>query len=232
MPNSLSINDLQFSWSKHSDFKLNIPSWQVKSGQKVFLYGRSGEGKSTLLNLISGIDNHYIGSVEVLGQNLASMSQMQRDSFRANNIGVIFQQFNLLPYLSGLQNILLAQSFKNAKSSSKDQQLANICDKLELSPTLLRQKASQLSVGQQQRVAVARALLGSPSLIIADEPTSALDSETRENFIQLLLDTAKSATVIFVSHDMSLANYFDSQVRLADLHASDLTQNLRQTDVV
>jgi putative ABC transport system ATP-binding protein len=232
MPNSLSITDLKFSWSKNTEFNLIIPKWQVNAGQKVFLYGRSGEGKSTLLNLISGIENNYTGSVEVLGQNLAALSQMQRDTFRANNIGIIFQQFNLLPYLSALNNILLAQSFKKNASNSYTNQLASICDKLELSQQLLSQKASELSVGQQQRVAVARALLGSPSMIIADEPTSALDSETRENFIQLLLETAKSATVIFVSHDLSLSDYFDTQVRLADLQTSQLTNNVGQTNVV
>lgn len=226
MPTSLSINSLHFSWSQHSDFSLDIPKWQVLSGQKVFLYGRSGEGKSTLLNLISGIHNHYTGSIEVLGQNLALLNQMQRDNFRANNIGMIFQQFNLLPYLSGLQNILLAQGFKKSRVDAKDEQLKSICDKLELSQQLLKQKANQLSVGQQQRVAVARALLGSPALIIADEPTSALDTETRENFIQLLLDTAKSSTVIFVSHDMTLSNHFDYHVRLADLQVADLQQSV------
>lgn len=112
------------------------------------------------------------------------------------------------------------------KHGSQSQELASICERLELSSKLLTQKAQELSVGQQQRVAVARALYGSPSLIIADEPTSALDTQSREQFIQLLLDCAQSATVIFVSHDMSLASHFDQQLGLAELQ-----QRGNETDV-
>jgi len=226
MPHSLSIQDLVFTWSKKSDFTLRIPSWQVGSAEKVFLYGRSGEGKSTLLNLISGIENRYTGSIQVLGQDMAKLSQRHKDAFRANNIGIIFQQFNLLPYLSAQQNILLAQRFRSVKPASQSQELASICERLELSSHLLKQKALELSVGQQQRVAVARALYGAPSLIIADEPTSALDTQSREQFIQLLLDCAQSSTVIFVSHDMSLASHFDKQLGLAELQ-----QQVSDTDV-
>lgn len=217
MPYSLSIKDLVFTWSKKSDFTLRIPIWQVESGKKVFLHGRSGEGKSTLLNLISGIESRYSGKIQVLGQELEKMSQRQKDTFRANNLGIIFQQFNLLPYLTAEQNIVLAQQFKSTKALPKSEELPSICERLELSNTLLKQKASELSVGQQQRVAVARALYGSPSLIIADEPTSALDTQTREQFIELLLASAHSSTIIFVSHDMSLASHFDQQLGLADL---------------
>jgi putative ABC transport system ATP-binding protein len=217
MSYSLSIQNLFFTWSKQSDFALQIPNWQVKSGEKVFLYGRSGEGKSTLLNLISGIENRYTGNIQVLGQDMAKLSQRKKDTFRANNIGIIFQQFNLLPYLSAEQNILLAQRFKSVNKAPHSGQLAAICERLELSRNLLNQKAIELSVGQQQRVAVARALYATPALIIADEPTSALDTQTREQFIQLLLDCAQTSTVVFVSHDMSLASHFDQQLSLADL---------------
>lgn len=217
MPYSLSIQDLFFTWSKQSEFALRIPNWQVETGNKVFLYGRSGEGKSTLLNLISGIENRYTGEIHVLGQDMAKLSQRQKDTFRANNIGIIFQQFNLLPYLSAEQNIRLAQRFKSVNKTTDPSELASICERLELNRHILKQKAIELSVGQQQRVAVARALYGSPALIIADEPTSALDTQTRAQFIQLLLDSAESSTVIFVSHDMSLASHFDQQLALADL---------------
>jgi putative ABC transport system ATP-binding protein len=162
---ALSIEELQFRWPKQSDFALHIPKWHLDSGQKVFLYGRSGEGKSTLLNLICGIESRYTGKIEVLGQNLAALSKSQRDNFRANNIGVIFKQFNLLACLSGEQNILLAEQFKTNKVDNPKQLLDEICQKLEFSSSLLKQKAIQLSVGQQQRVAVARALYTSPSLI-------------------------------------------------------------------
>ncbi|MGK0381934.1 MAG: putative ABC transport system ATP-binding protein [Flavobacteriales bacterium] len=227
MPYSLSIKDLFFTWSKQSDFALRIPDWQVKPAEKVFLHGRSGEGKSTLLNLISGIESRYTGNIQVLGQDMADLSQTQKDTFRANNIGIIFQQFNLLPYFSAEQNILLAQRFRSVNQTRQSDQLGSICDRLELSRHLLKQKAIELSVGQQQRVAVARALYGSPALIIADEPTSALDTQTREQFIQLLLDCAQSSTVIFVSHDMSLASHFDQQLGLAQLQ-----QKRSDTDVI
>ncbi|WP_297816525.1 ABC transporter ATP-binding protein [uncultured Paraglaciecola sp.] len=217
MPYSLVIKDLLFSWSKQSDFVLKIPNWQVKTGEKVFLYGRSGEGKSTLLNLISGIENRYSGDIRVLGQDMTTLNQRQKDTFRANNIGIIFQQFNLLPYLTAGQNILLAQRFRSVDKTPHSGQLASICERLELSNNLLNRKAIELSVGQQQRVAVARALYTSPALIIADEPTSALDSQTRNQFIQLLLDCANTSTVVFVSHDMSLAPHFNQQLALADL---------------
>jgi putative ABC transport system ATP-binding protein len=217
MSHSLSIKDLVFTWSKQSEFSLRIPNWQVKTGKKVFLYGRSGEGKSTLLNLISGIENCYTGNIQVLGQDMAKLSQRQKDTFRANNIGIIFQQFNLLPYLSAEQNILLAQEFRSSSEIPQSYELSSICERLGLDRNLLKQKAIELSVGQQQRVAVARALYGSPALIIADEPTSALDTQTREQFIQLLLDCAETSTVIFVSHDMSLAPHFDQQLGLANL---------------
>ena len=217
MPFSLSIKDLLFTWSKQSDFALRIPNWQVEARKKVFLYGRSGDGKSTLLNLISGIENRYTGNIQVLGQDMSKLSQTERDTFRANNIGVIFQQFNLLPYLSAEQNILLAERFKSKSQIVQPDKLTSICERLELSSNLLKQKAIELSVGQQQRVAVARALYGSPAMIIADEPTSALDTQTREQFIQLLLDSAQNSTVIFVSHDMSLASHFDQQLGLAEL---------------
>jgi putative ABC transport system ATP-binding protein len=216
------IRELEFTWPKQNDFRLHIPHWQVETGKNVFLYGRSGEGKSTLLNLIAGIESNYTGSIQVLGQDLQDFSQRQRDKYRANNIGVIFQQFNLLPYLSAEQNICLSQQFKTHKTVNTSEKLIEIYEQLELNAKLLAQKAIELSVGQQQRVAVARALYASPSLIIADEPTSALDTQTRDNFIQLLLASSTQSTVIFVSHDMSLSGHFDQQFSLAALQKGEL----------
>lgn len=214
---AIDIRELKFNWDKHSSFALNMPTWQVKTGQKLFLYGQSGSGKSTLLNILSGVISGYSGQLKVLGHELNLLSASKRDQFRANNIGMIFQQFNLLPYLSGIQNIQLGSYFCSKDKAKHSDLLAQLCEKLQLSAELLGQSASQMSVGQQQRIALVRALVNQPKLIIADEPTSALDSELRDQFIQLLLDCAQDSTVVFVSHDRSLAHHFSQQLDLSSL---------------
>ncbi|KXI29116.1 ATP-binding cassette domain-containing protein [Paraglaciecola hydrolytica] len=218
---AINVSDLHFSWNKNSSFSLSIADWQVSRGQKVFLYGPSGSGKSTLLNLLSGVITGYTGQLKVLDQNLQAISGAKRDRFRAQHIGMIFQQFNLLPYLNGLQNIQLAQHFASGSVPASQAFFEQICTNLQLSKPLLNQAAGTMSVGQQQRIAVARALINQPELIIADEPTSALDSELRDQFIQLLLSTASASTVIFVSHDKSLAEHFDVQYDLAALQKAN-----------
>ncbi|WP_340679873.1 ABC transporter ATP-binding protein [Paraglaciecola sp.] len=228
---AINVSDLNFSWNKNSSFCLSIVDWQVSCGQKVFLYGQSGSGKSTLLNLLSGVITGYSGQLKVLDHDLQALSGAKRDCFRAQHIGMIFQQFNLLPYLSGLQNIQLAQYFAPQQKTKNNELLGQLTDKLQLSKELLKQSACTMSVGQQQRIAVARALINQPQLIIADEPTSALDSELRDHFIELLLSTASESTVIFVSHDKSLAAHFDVQYDLTGLQQ---TTNMEpaQHDVV
>jgi putative ABC transport system ATP-binding protein len=225
MSHAISLTDLSFSWPNQQQFSLNIDNWQVETGQRVFLFGRSGQGKSSLLNLLCGVQSAYTGKIEVLGQDLALLSEGQRDNFRANNIGVIFQQFNVLPYLSAQQNILLGAQFHHNKHLISPNKLTEISDRLGLSSLILQRKAAHLSVGQQQRVALARALYTSPSLLIADEPTSALDADSRDNFIKLLFDCAPQTTIVFVSHDMSLAAHFDQQLALADLASGGARQD-------
>ncbi|HBA66545.1 MAG TPA: hypothetical protein DCZ48_10310, partial [Methylococcaceae bacterium] len=174
--------------------------------------------KSTLLSLISGILVPASGQIKILGTDLARIGGMARDRFRARHIGVIFQQFNLLPYLSVEANIELAVKFGHRPILNKDS-IAELTDRLGLDRSILKRKASQLSVGQQQRVAVARALINHPELIIADEPTSSLDSDTRDEFMRVLLESAalNRTTVVFVSHDKSLGHYFDQEISLHDL---------------
>lgn len=218
MEYAINIAELSFRWPKNPAFELFIQDWQVSQGQNVFLYGPSGSGKSTLLNLLSGVLTGYTGHLQVLDCDLTSLSRAQRDQFRAAHIGMIFQQFNLLPYLSGLQNIQLAQYFKPKHQAAwQTELLAQLCDTLQLSSALLKQTAATMSVGQQQRIAVARALINQPQLIIADEPSSALDSELRDQFIELLLSTTTKNTVIFVSHDKNIASHFDRQCNIAEL---------------
>ena len=215
---AISINDLKFSWTKHSTPLLHIADWQVSEGERLFLYGRSGTGKSTLLNILSGILHTQSGSVSILGKNIAELSQNQRDRYRANNMGIIFQQFNLIPYLTVEENIRLSHTFSNTPLSID--RIHRLLDQLEINSHLFHQKSHSLSVGQQQRVAVARALYHKPKIIIADEPTSALDSETRDRFIELLLQQSQenNSTVLFVSHDKTLANNFDATIDLQQLN--------------
>lgn len=215
---AIKIEELCFYWNTKNTPTLSIPLWEVQQGENIFLYGPSGSGKSTLLNIIGGILSPTSGKVTLLNTNIHQHSPSQRDRFRAKNIGVIFQQFNLVPYLSILDNIRLGQQFSGADYDRK--RIEELCQRLRLPNDLLEKKANQLSMGQQQRVAMIRALYHRPPLIIADEPTSALDSDTRDEFIQLLLQESQqnNASVLFVSHDKALANHFDRSVALGEIN--------------
>jgi len=194
----------------------------VNSGEAVFLQGQSGTGKSTLLNLISGVLSGATGEISVLGQRLDAMSGSQRDRFRADHIGYVFQQFNLVPYLDALDNIRLANRFSSRKQSP-ERPLAEIqalLEDLQLSEADWSKPASRLSIGQQQRVAIARALVNQPEVLIADEPTSSLDQENRDNFMQVLMERVERdrITLIFVSHDRTLEHHFKRVERLSDIN--------------
>jgi len=166
--------------------------------------------------LIAGVLKANKGEVNVLGQDLNKMSGSRRDAWRGSQIGYIFQMFNLIPYLNVRDNILLPTRLH---SSRKAEDIHKIAASLGIT-ALLDRGVLELSVGQQQRVAAARALIGSPPLVIADEPTSALDSAHRENFLQLLLAQCRAAgaALLFVSHDQSLAPLFEKQLSLPDLN--------------
>ncbi|WP_339880395.1 ABC transporter ATP-binding protein [Pseudidiomarina gelatinasegens] len=223
----IELKQLEFQWPGATQPLLRIPELRISRGERVLLRGASGSGKSTLLSLIAGIHKAKAQQVFVLDHDLGDMSQRQRDKLRANEIGYIFQQFNLLPYLSAYQNVLLAQQFSPARRKrlneqlpSHKQQAQNLLLQLGLTESDTERPAHQLSVGQQQRVAAARALFGSPALIIADEPTSALDADHRDNFIQILFEAcrANNTTLLFVTHDASLAPHFDRALELADIN--------------
>lgn len=188
----------------------------------MLLLGESGSGKSTLLSLICGTIAAQSGSVTVAGTDIASLSAGKRDRFRAEQIGLIFQQFNLLPYATVLDNILLPLRFaplRRARVPSPRETAKTLCTDLGLPEEAIAAQAGTLSVGQQQRVAAARALIGAPSLIIADEPTSALDAATQATFLKLLFkQTADSgSTLLMVSHDARLAEHFDRAVEMSDV---------------
>jgi len=215
---------LRFSYPSEPESPvLDIPSWGLDKGEQAFIYGPSGCGKSTLLSLISGMLDCPQGQVAVLGTDISKLSNRQRDRFRAQNIGYVFQQFNLIPYLNAVDNIRLAAQFSNKKQQSNLQsdinsllRSLNISENDSLKPTRL------LSIGQQQRVAIARALINKPQLLIADEPTSSLDQDNRDAFVHLLMAMAQenNITLLFVSHDMSLATHFNRVESLSDINAA------------
>ncbi len=227
--NAVEIRDLKFSYRK-GPAVLDIPSVDVRKGEKVFLFGPSGSGKTTLLSVITGILAPGEGSVRVLGEDLRSLSTGARDRLRGTHIGYIFQMFNLLPYLSVIDNILLPCRMNpdRAKRAGGDVEAEAwvIAEHLGIAGHA-HKKPTELSVGQQQRVAAARAILGNPELIIADEPTSALDTDYRENFLELLFaNTERSgASILFVSHDRTLAKLFDRSVSLPEINAASRSEN-------
>lgn len=215
--NSLAVNIQNLKFSFGNGEILDISSFQVQEGEIVFLYGPSGSGKSTLLELLAGVLKSQSGSLEVCGTSLTKMSLKDLDFFRSENIGYIFQSFNLIPYLTVTENILLPFLFQNKEIDREELNL--LVNNLGLSPYINR-PVSQLSVGQQQRVAAARALIKKPKLILADEPTSALDYNHRENFLKILFELCKShkTSVLFVSHDLSIQELFDRSVSLAEIN--------------
>lgn len=215
------IADLVFGWGGTPC--LDIASFDLKAGEKAFLHGPSGSGKSTLLNLLAGVLVPAAGELDVLGQALPRLAGAARDRFRADHVGIVFQQFNLIPYLSVLDNVLLPCRFSKLRQERADDPkaaAARLLAHLDLERTLWRRRADALSVGQQQRVAAARALIGHPELVIADEPTSALDAERQAAFLELLIRECSEAgsALLFVSHDRRLASRFDRVLALPDIN--------------
>lgn len=226
-PPAVALRDVRLRWPGATTDCLAIERFELAPGERVFLQGPSGSGKSTLLSLIGGVLPPSAGTVSVAGQTLAALSPAARDRYRADHVGFIFQLFNLLPYLSARDNILLACRFSAARRDrlrrsgrSPADEALRLAGHLDLAPELLERPASALSVGQQQRVAAARALIGQPGLVVADEPTSALDADRQTGFLDLLLGecAAAGAALLFVSHDARLATRFDRVLSLSDIN--------------
>ncbi|MFK7744243.1 MAG: ABC transporter ATP-binding protein [Roseobacter sp.] len=216
------LKDVRYTWPAPTAFGLDIAFFDLAVGETVLLLGESGSGKSTLLSLICGTVAAASGHIEVAGTDITTLSPGRKDRFRAENIGLIFQQFNLLPYATVLDNIMLPLQFapeRRARVKHPKQSVTQLCLDLGLPQSMITAQAGTLSVGQQQRVAAARALIGAPPLIIADEPTSALDAGTQATFLQLLFTQcrAHNSTLLMVSHDERLAGYFDKVVHLSDV---------------
>ncbi len=221
------LRDVSFGWRTGQPL-LQIPAFDVAAGERVFISGPSGSGKSTLLGLIGGVLTPTSGTVRVLGESLGALSAARRDALRVDRIGFIFQMFNLLPYLSVRDNVALPCRFsarrrERATAGGLELRLEaeRLLGRLGLADAgLLDRRVTELSIGQQQRVAAARALIGKPELLIADEPTSALDADARASFLELLMTECRTAgsAIVFVSHDRSLAARFDRQVDLLALN--------------
>ncbi|MBM3394295.1 MAG: ABC transporter ATP-binding protein [Betaproteobacteria bacterium] len=227
-PSVVTLGSARFSWPKSDAPVLDIERFDLRAGQRLFLHGPSGSGKSTLLNLIAGLVVPQSGCAEVMGQDMGRLSGAARDRLRADHIGFVFQMFNLIPYLSVLENVCLPCGFSTRRRTeaarngqSVAQEARRLLSHLGLDDeALLRRQVTELSVGQQQRVAAARALIGMPALVIADEPTSALDSAHRDGFLTLLLNECAraGAALLFVSHDIALARHFDDAVAISSIN--------------
>lgn len=219
MSAAVAIENLRFGYRGGAPV-LSIPAWNVAEGERVFLHGPSGCGKTTLLSVLTGVLTPQAGRVVLNGAtDLAALGAAARDRYRGTHIGYIFQMFNLVPYLTARENILLPVRLHAGRRARMRVPAEELASHLGISE-LLDRKPAELSTGQQQRVAAARALIGSPDLVIADEPTSSLDAEAREQFLELLFAEVKAAgaTLVFVSHDQALAPLFDRAVSLRELN--------------
>nr|WP_010130921.1 ABC transporter ATP-binding protein [Microbulbifer agarilyticus] len=215
---AVALERLRYSYERGACV-LDIPQWSIPKGSHLFLRGPSGSGKTTLLNLLAGMLVAPEARLEVLGQSMSALGSRRRDRFRAQHIGVVFQQFNLIPYLSVLDNLRLAAHF-TGNTRDLERRASELLAELRLGQDLLQRKAAKLSVGQQQRVAIARALINRPNMLLVDEPTSALDPEARDAFAELLLQNFASSdnTLIFVSHDTTLAAHFSQRADMRELN--------------
>jgi putative ABC transport system ATP-binding protein len=222
---AIELGNVEFSWRAGTRV-LEVRHFAVALRERVFLHGPSGSGKSTLLGIVGGILKPQVGQVRVLDASLTSLTAAQRDRFRGEQIGFIFQMFNLIPYLTVIENVLLPLGFSSGRarrlaSADASTEAARLLQALGLSDRgISERRVTDLSVGQQQRVAAARALIGRPAIVIADEPTSSLDADVRADFLRLLMSECANhgTTLLFVSHDAALAGMFDRTVKIHDIN--------------
>ena len=224
MKHAIDLAGLRFRYGR-GPWVLDIRRLALAKGSRAFLYGPSGSGKTTLLGVLAGVLVPQEGRVEVLGRDLGSFSSSKRDEFRAEQVGYVFQLFNLIPYLSVVDNIALPARMNPARRIRLDagvrETATRLAEQLQIGD-LLKKRVTDLSVGQQQRVAACRALIGSPELVIADEPTSSLDFDRREAFLKLLFAECERAgsTLVFVSHDRTLEKMFGERISLSEINGA------------
>lgn len=196
---------------------LDVPQFHVAAGEQMVLVGRSGSGKTTLLHLIAGISRPNSGSIRIDGVDITRLPEAGRDRFRADKIGYVFQTFNLLPAFTALENLLLGMSF--ASGRVKADRARHLLDRVGLGHRL-NHKPAQLSVGEQQRVAVARALANRPKLLLADEPTANVDTRHQQQVIDLVRETCREENValVLVTHTPEVAGQFDRVENLENIN--------------
>jgi len=210
----VSVAKLRFQYPR-SDFQLSIDSLEIETGEKVAFVGPSGSGKTTLLNLICGISIPGRGAVSMEGVIISQLSDVARRDFRIRNFGMVFQQFELVEYLNARDNILLPFDISRSlrRNAEAERQATRVAQELGIGDKLKRYP-HQLSQGEQQRVAICRAITTNPKIILADEPTGNLDPANKSRIMRLLFQQVEPAgrTLIVVTHDMSLLDGFDRVV--------------------
>lgn len=217
------IRDLVKSYTRgdESVVACEVTKLDIKTGEQVALVGRSGCGKSTLLNLLAGMSIPDQGSIRIRDVEITQLSETGRDSFRAENMGMIFQTFNLLQPFTALENVTLGSVFGRGGGGQLKTRAAELLNQVGLGDRL-HHRPNELSVGQSQRVAICRALINDPTLILADEPLGNQDRETGREVLQLLLDMARAEkrTVVMVTHSPESAAQLDRTVEFSDLRGS------------
>lgn len=216
-PTGLNVTDLRFAYSGEG-FRVHVPRLELAAGKALALAGPSGAGKSTLLRLLSGLLTPASGQVSLGSAQIHAMNREERRAFRLKEIGLVFQDFALLDYLTVTENILLPHQFRGDAGTHARTKMQDLTQRLHID-RYLDKKVSQLSQGERQRVAVARALVHEPRFVFADEPTASLDPARGRIVVDMLLEDARrrSACLVMVTHDPNLLPMFDQTLRMEDL---------------
>ncbi len=216
-PTGLHVSDLRFAYSAEG-FRVHVPQLGLNAGKALALAGPSGAGKSTLLRLLTGLLTPTAGKVSLGSAQMDTMTHEARRAFRLQHIGLVFQDFALLDYLTVTENILLPHQFRGTADEEVRSKMLDLTQRLHID-RYLDKRVSQLSQGERQRVAVARALVHEPQFVFADEPTASLDPARGRIVVDMLLEDARrrGACLVMVTHDPNLLPLFDQTVRMEDL---------------
>lgn len=215
----ISVTGITHRYREGADFHtvLENSSLTISRGEKVALLGRSGSGKSTLLNLVSGIDLPESGTITIDGQEINTLDETRRTLFRRSHIGFIYQFFNLVPSLTALENVAFTLELNGSKGARAREQALAMLERLDVADKA-NSFPSRLSGGEQQRIAIARALVHSPQLVLADEPTGNLDARTGESMLTVLNEVLaeKNSSLLLVTHSLAVAKTANRILTLED----------------